>query len=66
VTNCRSAAPPGFHPFRTDEAHRRGRGWDRRYASFQALYADPRGMNLRNEIAQGLMDATSSIPRRSA
>ena len=24
---------------------------------FQALYADPRGMNLRNEIAHGLMDA---------
>ncbi|MBZ9998025.1 DUF4209 domain-containing protein [Mesorhizobium sp. BH1-1-4] len=23
---------------------------------FQALYADPRGMNLRNEIAHGLMD----------
>jgi hypothetical protein len=23
----------------------------------QALYADPRGMNLRNEIAHGLMDA---------
>ena len=24
---------------------------------FQALYADPRGLNLRNEIAHGLMDA---------
>jgi lysyl-tRNA synthetase class 1 len=24
---------------------------------FQALYADPRGMNLRNEVAHGLMDA---------
>ena len=24
---------------------------------FQALFTDPRGMNLRNEIAHGLMDA---------